>query len=125
MELTLVKRYILMKKLYVMCLLGVLVGCHGAKSMNSGTLSPGQLTCEYLENPSVVDQSQPRLSWINVAGEGVRGQAQSAWQVRVASSKDRLEQADLWDSEKQLSNQSTRVKYSGNNWSPDRSAGGR
>ncbi len=97
-----------------MCLLGVLVGCHDAKSMNSGTLSPGQLTCEYLENPSVVDHSQPRLSWINVAGEGVRGQAQSAWQVRVASSEKLLEEPDLWDSEKQLSNQSTRVKYSGN-----------
>jgi len=96
-----------------MCLLGVLVGCHGAKSMNSGTLGPGQLTCEYLENPSVVDETQPRLSWINVAGEGVRGQSQTAWQVRVASSEKLLEEPDLWDSEKQLSNQSTRVKYSG------------
>lgn len=96
-----------------MCLFGVLVGCQGVNSMNSGTLSPGQLTCEYLENPSVVDHSQPRLSWINVAGEGVRGQSQSAWQVRVASSEKLLEDPDLWNSDKQLSRQSTRVKYNG------------
>jgi len=96
-----------------MCLLGVLMGFQGAKSMNSGALSPGQLTCEYLENPSVVDEEHPRLSWINVAGEGVRGQSQTAWQVRVASSEKLLEEADLWDSKKQLSNQSTRVKYGG------------
>jgi len=102
-----------MRELFVLCLAGLLMACASDKSINDGHLVPGQLTCEYLENPSVVDHSQPRLSWINVAGEGVRGQTQTAWQVRVASSKNMLEQADLWDSEKQLSNQSTRVKYKG------------
>ncbi len=102
-----------MKQLFVLCLAGLLMGCSPEKSVNGGPLVPGQLRCEYLENPPVVDEAQPRLSWINVAGEGVRGQIQTAWQVRVASSKSKLEQADLWDSDKQLSEQSTRVKYSG------------
>ena len=89
------------------------MACSADNSLNQGPLVPGQLTCEYLENPSVVDQSQPRLSWINMAREGERGERQIAWQVRVASSKEQLEQPDLWDSEKQLSNQSIRVKYRG------------
>ncbi|MCK4879262.1 MAG: hypothetical protein KAS82_01335, partial [Bacteroidales bacterium] len=102
-----------MKQLIVLCLAGLLMACSADNSLNQGPLVPGQLTCEYLENPSVVDQSQPRLSWINMAREGERGERQIAWQVRVASSKEQLEQPDLWDSEKQLSNQSIRVKYRG------------
>ncbi len=86
----------------------LLIGCAREK-----TLKPVQLTCEYLENPSVVDVQQPRLSWINVAAEGVRGQAQKAWQIRVSSSKDGLDQPDLWESGKQDSNQSTRIRYGG------------
>jgi len=89
-----------MKQLFVLCLAGLLMGCAPEKSVNGGPLVPGQLTCEYLAYPTVVDESQPRLSWINVAEEGVRGQIQTAWQVRVASSKSKLEQADLWDSDK-------------------------
>ncbi len=77
------------------------------------TLSTTQLTCEYLENPSVVDVMQPRLSWMNEAEEGARNQRQTAWQVRVASSKEMLEQPDLWDSKKRMSDQSIRVKYEG------------
>ncbi len=76
-------------------------------------INPTQLTCEYLENPSVVDVLQPRLSWINVANEGERGQFQNAWQVRVASSRDKLDNPDLWDSKKVGNNQSIRVKYNG------------
>lgn len=74
---------------------------------------PVKLTCEYLENPSVVDVLQPRLSWINIAGDGERGQFQSAWQVRVSSSNLNMEQADLWDSGKITGQQSTRIEYDG------------
>ena len=102
-----------MKQLIVLCLAGLLMSCAFDNSTNDGPLVPGQLSCEYLENPSVVDESQPRLSWINIAREGERGQAQTAWQVRVASSEMLLEEPDLWDSDKQLSKQSTRVKYRG------------
>lgn len=78
-----------------------------------GKIRPGKLTCEYLPNPSVVDVFQPRLAWINTSNEGERGQLQTAWQVRVASSLKNLESADLWDSGKVAGNQSTRVKYEG------------
>lgn len=76
-------------------------------------LKPAQLTCEYLENPAVVDELQPRLAWINIAVENERGQTQTAWQIRVAGSIDGLENPELWDSKKVESNQSARVKYAG------------
>lgn len=71
-----------------------------------------RLTCEYLENP-LVDVAHPRLAWINLADAGERGQTQTAWQVRVASSPELLEQPDLWDSGRVKSDQSTRVPYAG------------
>ena len=74
---------------------------------------PTQLTCEYLKNPQVVDVAQPRLAWINRADAKERGQKQTAWQVRVASSEAGLNNPDLWDSKKVESNQSTRVTYKG------------
>lgn len=68
----------------------------------NATLTPVRLTCEYLVDPSVIDARHPRLSWINTAAPGERGQQQTAYQIRVASSADKLkkEQADLWDSGK-------------------------
>ena len=77
------------------------------------SIDPVTLTCEYLEDPPVVDVPNPRLSWINVANELVRGQSQTAWQVRVASSPVKLKKPDLWDSGKIHSDQSTRVRYDG------------
>ncbi|NQU52423.1 MAG: family 78 glycoside hydrolase catalytic domain [Bacteroidetes bacterium] len=76
-------------------------------------ITPTQLTCEYLKNPSVVDVTQPRLAWINIAEEGERGQIQTAWQIKVASTKELLEKPDLWDSKKVQENQSNRVEYNG------------
>ncbi len=76
-------------------------------------IKPVQLTCEYLSNPQVVDVLNPRLSWINIADEGERGQEQSAFQVRVAGSIDKREEPDLWDSKKVTGNQSVIVLYNG------------
>jgi alpha-L-rhamnosidase len=75
---------------------------------------PVRPTCEHLVNPAVVDASHPRLSWINKAADPEsRGQRQTAWQIRVVSSAEKLiaRQADLWDSGKQSSDQSYLVKY--------------
>ncbi|HSH19471.1 MAG TPA: hypothetical protein VLA03_03410, partial [Draconibacterium sp.] len=44
-----------------------------------GKITPTKLTCEYLQNPQVVDIAQPRLAWINIADEGECGQMQTAW----------------------------------------------
>ena len=92
--------------LYPVILLGLL-------SCTSSDITPTQLTTEYLNNPSVVDVLNPRLSWINQAKEGVRSQSQTAYQVRVASTQSGLSSPDLWDSEKVNSDQSIRVKYDG------------
>ena len=78
-------------------------------------LTPGRLTCEYLVNPSVIDADKPRLSWINTAANNERGQRQTAYQIRVASSEKNLKKgnADLWDSGKTTSAQSFLVRYAG------------
>lgn len=76
-------------------------------------ISPEKLTCEYLQNPQVVDVAQPRLAWVNIAGKGERGQVQTAYQIRVATSKKLLEKPDLWDSPKVSGEQNNRVIYAG------------
>jgi len=97
-----------MKKLFWLAGALLILGCSSEKA-----LKPEQLKCEYLEDPAVLDVAQPRLSWINLAPEKVRGEVQTAWQIRVASSKEGLDNPDLWDSGKQESGQSTRVRYGG------------
>ncbi|WP_303923944.1 family 78 glycoside hydrolase catalytic domain [Draconibacterium sediminis] len=85
----------------------------GFTFVSEAKIYPTQLTCEYLNNPAVVDVPQPRLAWINVADESERGQVQTAFQIRVATSSEKLGNADLWDSGKVKSEASTRVKYDG------------
>ena len=92
-------------------LLSIAVSCSSPKY--SALLSPVQLTCEYMQDPSVVDVLTPRLGWINNAVQGERGQKQTAFQVKVASDIDLLSSPDLWDSDKVLSEKSNRVKYDG------------
>lgn len=98
-----------MKRLFI--LLSILASCSSAK--HTGLFKPIHLTCEYMKNPSVVDVLQPRLGWVNIAQEKERGQKQTAYQIRTASSAERLLDPDLWDSKKVTSNQSNRVKYGG------------
>jgi len=76
---------------------------------------PTGLKCENLDNPQVVDIVKPRLSWINIASEGERGQAQTAWEIRVAGTKEKLlnGEADLWNSGKVTSSQSFNVVFGG------------
>jgi alpha-L-rhamnosidase len=76
-------------------------------------IKPAQLTCEYLTNPTIVDEKNPRLGWVNNAEDNERGQIQTAWQVRVAGSKESLNNPDLWDSGKTTGNQTARVSYEG------------
>ena len=89
----------------------------GASSAARGSagIVPGKLTCEYQIDPSVVDAQHPRLSWINTAAAGLRGQEQRAYQIEVASTEKALRDgtADLWNSGKVKSPQSTLVKYAG------------
>lgn len=79
------------------------------------SIVPTRLTCEYLVNPMAIDASNPRLSWINTADPGLRGEAQTAYQIRVATSLSALEagKPDLWDGRKVKSDRSVLVHYAG------------
>ncbi|MFH0843303.1 MAG: family 78 glycoside hydrolase catalytic domain [Bacteroidota bacterium] len=76
---------------------------------------PTGLKCENLDNPQVIDIVKPHLSWVNIAGQAERGQVQTAWEIRVAGTKEKLlrGQADLWASGKVNTSQSVNVIYEG------------
>ena len=101
-----------MKKLIFPLLLLLLLSC--VKDPSTLLNAPVKLTCEYIANPSVVDVQQPRFAWINKASEGIRGQRQTAYQIRASSSMELLSDPDIWDSDKVISTESSRVKYNGN-----------
>src|SRR5665647_1854860 len=99
-----------MKKCYIVLLLLTVL----TASVEAG-ISPTRLRCEYLENPMVIDVLNPRLSWVNIAKEGDRGQIQTGWEIMVAGTKEKLlnGEADLWNSGKVISNQSSNIRYGG------------
>ncbi|MBN1806191.1 MAG: glycoside hydrolase family 78 protein [Sedimentisphaerales bacterium] len=76
-------------------------------------IKPKYLRCEYKVNPLGIDQPTPRLSWIVTSPN--QGQRQTAYQILVASSLQRLEAnaVDLWDSKKVKSDETACVVYKG------------
>ena len=79
----------------------------------AGDLSVTRPRCEYRVNPLNVEALQPRLSWVLQSAQ--RGQKQTAYQVLVASSPEKLsaDQGDLFNSGKVTSQQSIHVIYAG------------
>jgi len=77
------------------------------------TLAPVELRCELIPEPLGIDVPQPRLSWL--FRSEARGQAQTAYQVLVASSRTRLNQnqGDRWDSGRVASDATLDVPYAG------------
>lgn len=75
--------------------------------------TPVHLRCEYLQNPLGIDAPTPHLSWQSDNAE--RNWKQTAYQILVASSLDRLQsgQADVWDSGKINSDESVDIAYHG------------
>lgn len=87
-----------------------------AACAGKGKIRPGTLTCEYMENPAVVDEISPRLSWINeIVADDVRGESQRAYRICVASSEENLLNGsnDIWDSGKIQSSESHLIPYEG------------
>lgn len=83
--------------------------------VTASCIRPVELTCEYVTDPACVDAFQPRLSWINKAVPASRkGEFQTAYRIRVASTKEGLKHPDMWDTGKIESSRSTLVKYNGN-----------
>ena len=72
-----------------------------------------EITCQYSINPLGIDELRPVLSWKMVSNE--KGQKQTAYQILVASTPEKLNEteADLWDTGKVNSGQSVAVKYAG------------
>lgn len=78
--------------------------------------APVQITAlrtEYLESPDAIDTTAPRLSWRLESDR--RGAAQTAWHVRVASSRAKLAagDADLWDSGRVTGDTTNQIAYAG------------
>ena len=83
-----------------------------------GGLRATYLRTEYRNQPLGIDLLQPRLSWIlglPRQAEIERGEKQTAYQILVASSKQKLaaDQGDLWDSGKVESDETATIPYAG------------
>ncbi len=76
-------------------------------------LRPLDLRCETQVDPCGVDEPKPELSWRLESSH--RATRQTAWQILVASTPDRLarEDADLWDSGKVTSAETLHIPYGG------------
>jgi len=70
-----------------------------------------ELTAEHMEHPVGIGIAQPRLSWKLQSDRP--GEIQTAYEVRAASSPDKLDQPDLWSSGKVASDQSVLVRWGG------------
>ncbi len=71
------------------------------------------LRCEYKTGPKGISTKIPRLSWKIISED--RDQVQVAYQILVASSPKLLnpQRADLWNSQKIMSDQNIHVEYGG------------
>src|SRR5215472_16273246 len=76
-------------------------------------LTPAHLGCEYVADPMGVDMPHPRLFWVDKSKK--RGQKQSAYEILVASSTQKLAggQGDLWDSGQVDSDATIQIAYAG------------
>jgi len=74
---------------------------------------PTDLLCEYTENPIGIDVTRPRFSW--KLNHSERGRIQYAYQILVASSREKLDEdiGDMWDSGKVKSRNSVNIEYNG------------
>jgi len=91
----------------------IFLGCLLASGGVRGATVVEQLRCEGLENPQGIDAAKPQLSWQIQSEE--RGAKQTACQILVASSAEKLAQnkGDLWDSGRFETDQSVRMPYAG------------
>ena len=84
-----------------------------ATPAGQSSVKVNQLTTEGAHNPLGLGVAQPRLGWQLSSPD--RDQAQSAYEIIVASSPSLLakSQGDVWDSGKVTSSQSSNVTYGG------------
>ncbi len=92
---------------------GIVSGTVAWAASASRGLSVSGLKVEHRVNPFGVDATRPRFGWRMESS--TRGQRQTAYQILVASSPERLTRsgADLWNSGRVTSSDSVAVRYSG------------
>ena len=98
--------------IYILILLIISFSCDNSSQENNA-LTFEKLLVNAKENPSAIERKQPLFSWL-VNAEGYN-KSQSSYHILIASSEDKLSEsaADIWNSEKVDSDQSTFVKYKG------------
>ena len=84
-----------------------------ALSASGAGLTPYALECEARTNPVGIDAANPRLDWKLKSDK--RDDRQTAYQIVVASSREKLAagQADVWDSGRVSSSETTWIGYAG------------
>lgn len=99
--------------LSILLLFSVILFAGFSSKNNIGTLHPKYLRCENLIDPLGIDVVTPRLNWYSESQK--RDQKQTAYQVLVASSLEKLNanEGDLWNSKKISSDQSINIIYQG------------
>ncbi len=93
--------------------LALCTGIRAAAQDAASSLTAADLRCEYLVAPDAIESAQPRLSWRIVSDR--RGAAQTAWQIRVATSTEKLARAEAnaWDSGRIEGNPTHQIAYAG------------
>ena len=96
----------------LLCLLTLLSACTFTDDKQANFSVPVALKVgEGFVNPLGYYEQKPRFSWQLSANSNA--QFQQAFQIQVASSITNIDDADLWDSQKQLSSTTSWVKYQG------------
>ena len=85
-----------MKSIHLIFLISVL-SIVSLFSQKQSSISPTNLTTEYLTSPTGLDIQQPRFSWkLTTTNKNAFGQKQTAYRILVSSSK--RDKGDVWDS---------------------------
>jgi alpha-L-rhamnosidase len=89
----------------------VILWCCAVTPSAAETVSIESVSIETARTPLGIDSPTPRFSWVMSANE--RNQKQTSYQIRVASSPEKLRAPDFWDSGKIVEDQSQFVPYKG------------
>jgi alpha-L-rhamnosidase len=110
------KNYRLEWRFFIMAVLSTWVTCFLSGSFVNVMAAPNapfRLTCENVANPLGIDNPTPIFGW--AGGHSDRGQAQTGYQIIVASSKANIDlnTGDIWSKQDVASSQQTSVQYAG------------
>jgi len=99
----------------------VLIAVAGGIVRGQGPVAPYGLMCELMATPELTQINDPKPEFGWVVSPSFRGDAQTAWQILVASSRKILarNEADLWDSGRTSGSRCTAIEYAGKALAPN------